>query len=97
MKIENLKLPSNRVCVKNKWIFKIKWNGIFRAQLAANFMKNGIILVGIYVDDCMMIGSDEDIGEVIKGLKDQDLGLKVEDFLTDYFCKVIMNLEKAEV
>jgi Reverse transcriptase (RNA-dependent DNA polymerase) len=34
-KIEKSELPSNRVCVKNKWIFKIKRNGIFRAQLVA--------------------------------------------------------------
>jgi hypothetical protein len=34
---------------------------------------------------------DIPIGEVIKGLKDQGFGLKVEDFLTDYFCKVIVN------
>jgi Reverse transcriptase (RNA-dependent DNA polymerase) len=34
-KIEKSELPSNRVCVKNKWIFKIKRNGIFRARLVA--------------------------------------------------------------
>jgi hypothetical protein len=30
-KIEKSELPSNCVCVKNKWIFKIKRNGIFPA------------------------------------------------------------------
>jgi hypothetical protein len=34
-KIEKSELPSKRVCVKNKWIFKIKRNGIFRARLVA--------------------------------------------------------------
>jgi hypothetical protein len=34
-KIEKSELPDNRVCVKNKWIFKMKRNGIFRARLVA--------------------------------------------------------------
>jgi Reverse transcriptase (RNA-dependent DNA polymerase) len=34
-KIEKLELPSNRVCAKNKWIFKTKRNGIFPARLVA--------------------------------------------------------------
>jgi Reverse transcriptase (RNA-dependent DNA polymerase) len=34
-KIEKSELPDNCVCVKNKWIFKVKRNGIFRAQLVA--------------------------------------------------------------
>jgi hypothetical protein len=29
--------------------------------LFTNFTKNGIVLVGIYVDDCIVIGCDEDI------------------------------------
>jgi hypothetical protein len=32
----------------------------------------------------MVIGNDENLEEVIKGLKDHGFGLKVEDCLTDY-------------
>jgi hypothetical protein len=28
-------IPINRRCIKNKWIFKVKRNGIFRARLVA--------------------------------------------------------------
>jgi hypothetical protein len=28
-------IPINRWCIKNKWIFKVKRNGIFRARLVA--------------------------------------------------------------
>jgi hypothetical protein len=28
-------IPINRQCIKNKWIFKVKRNGIFRARLVA--------------------------------------------------------------
>jgi Reverse transcriptase (RNA-dependent DNA polymerase) len=66
--------------------------------LFTNFTKNGIVLVGINVDDCMVIGCDQDIEKVIKGLKEYGFGLKVEEFLTDYLsCKVMTNRENAEV
>ena len=28
-------MPANRRCVKNKWVFKIKQNGVYRACLVA--------------------------------------------------------------
>ena len=28
-------MPKGRTCVKNKWIFEMKRNGIFRARLVA--------------------------------------------------------------
>jgi len=34
-KIERADTPSERRCVKNKWVFKINRNGIFRARLVA--------------------------------------------------------------
>ena len=33
MKIKRSEMPPDRRCVKNKWVFKIKQNGIFRARL----------------------------------------------------------------
>jgi Reverse transcriptase (RNA-dependent DNA polymerase) len=43
--------------------------------LFTNFTKNRIVLVGMYVDDCMVIRCDEDIEKVIKGLKRYGFGL----------------------
>jgi hypothetical protein len=34
-KICKSELPNGRTCIKNKWVFKIKRNGIFRARLVA--------------------------------------------------------------
>ena len=34
-KIHTSELPNGRTCIKNKWVFKIKRNGIFRARLVA--------------------------------------------------------------
>ena len=34
-KIERSQLPSDRRCVKSKWVFKIKRNGVYRARLVA--------------------------------------------------------------
>jgi hypothetical protein len=33
--IDEENIPINRWCIKNKWIFKVKRNGIFRARLVA--------------------------------------------------------------
>jgi hypothetical protein len=33
--IDENNIPINRRCIKNKWIFKVKRNGIFRARLVA--------------------------------------------------------------
>ena len=34
-KFKKSEIPNGRNCIKNKWIFKIKRNGIFRARLVA--------------------------------------------------------------
>jgi hypothetical protein len=34
-KILKFELPNGRTCIKNKWVFKIKLNGIFHARLVA--------------------------------------------------------------
>jgi hypothetical protein len=44
----------------------------------------GIVMVAIYVDDCLIIGDDSKINEVIEELKGYNFVLKVEDHLTDY-------------
>jgi histone deacetylase 1/2 len=54
----------------------------------------GIVIIAIYVDDCLIIGDDSKINEVIEELKGYNFGLKVEDHLTDYLsCQIITNLD----
>ena len=60
--------------------------------LWTKYSNHGIVLLGIYVDDCLVIGSNEGIDDVINGLKMHTFGLKVEDFLSDYLsCKIHMD------
>jgi len=59
--------------------------------------KNGIVFIGLYVDDCLCIGHDKAIEEVIKLLKENGLKLKTEDKLVDYLsCEVIFNNARDE-
>ena len=58
------------------------------------YSNQGIVLIAIYVDDCLMIGTDSDIDAVIEKLKNYDFGLKVEHNLTDYLsCRIFVNYE----
>ena len=34
-KIKRNKMPNGKRCVKHKWVFKVKQNGVFRARLVA--------------------------------------------------------------
>ena len=46
--------------------------------------------MAIYVDDCLTIGTDEAINEVIDSLKGHEFGLKVENALINYLSIKIM-------
>jgi hypothetical protein len=49
-----------------------------------------MVMIAIYVDDCLSIRTEETIEEVIKALKGHNFGLKVEDNLTDNLsCKSV--------
>jgi hypothetical protein len=53
----------------------------------------GIVIIAIYVKDCLIIGDDSNINEVIEELKGYNFGLKVEDHLTNYLsCQIMTNL-----
>jgi hypothetical protein len=43
-----------------------------------------VIRIGIYVDDCLAVGKEDQIQEVIQGLKARGFNLKVEISLKDY-------------
>jgi hypothetical protein len=49
----------------------------------------GVTLIAIYVGDCLLIGTDEGINNVIINLTDSNFGLKVNQDLTDYLSCLI--------
>jgi Reverse transcriptase (RNA-dependent DNA polymerase) len=52
----------------------------------------GIVMVAVYVDNCLVVGSEEGIQDMINCLENCDFGLKIEDNLTDYLsCKILIN------
>jgi hypothetical protein len=54
----------------------------------------GIVIIAIFVDDCLIIGDDTNINDDIDELKKYDFGLKIENHLTDYLsCQIIANFE----
>jgi hypothetical protein len=57
-----------------------------------------VTLIGIYVDDCLIMGKDKQISKLIVDLKVQGFKLKVENNLMDYLsCRVVENKEKNEI
>jgi hypothetical protein len=75
-------VPKGRRTIKCKWIFKIKRNGIFQARLDLGFAENksdrcllskriqtNIMIIEIYVDDCLVLGKDKDINKLIDYLE----------------------------
>ena len=53
---------------------------------------NHVILIGIYVDDCLVIGDEEKIKNLVDELQIHGFNLKVEEELVDYLsCRIIEN------
>jgi hypothetical protein len=49
----------------------------------------GVVFIALYVDDCLCIGDDAAIKDLIKGMESQGLTLKVDEELTDYLsCQI---------
>jgi hypothetical protein len=66
--------------------------------LLLKWTQDGFIMIGIYVDDCLMIGKRDKIDELIVDLKTSGCNLKVENNLTDYLsCQLIENAELKEI
>jgi hypothetical protein len=58
----------------------------------------GVVLMAIYVDDSLTIGTDTAIDDVIKSLKDYGFGLKVENNLTDCLSfKNVQHIDQGKV
>jgi hypothetical protein len=57
-----------------------------------------VIIIRIYVDDCLVVGKEDHIQEVIQGLKANGFNLKVESSLKDYLSyRVIEDLESKSI
>ena len=61
----------------SKACFGFKGNSVDPC-LWTKYSNHGIVLFGIYVEDCLVIGSDEGINEVINGLTMLDLELVMD-------------------
>jgi hypothetical protein len=51
--------------------------------LLSKWNEDNVILIGIYVDDCLVIGKNDKIQKVIEDLKVNGFNLKVENSLKD--------------
>jgi Reverse transcriptase (RNA-dependent DNA polymerase) len=57
-----------------------------------------VILIGIYVDDCLVIGKENQISMLITDLKNGGFNLKITQNLTDYLsCRVLENQAQNEI
>jgi Reverse transcriptase (RNA-dependent DNA polymerase) len=52
--------------------------------LLSKWDHNNIIIIGIYVDDCLVIGKETQISQLIVELKENGFNLKIESNLKDY-------------
>jgi Reverse transcriptase (RNA-dependent DNA polymerase) len=66
--------------------------------LLSKWNEEGVVLIEIYVDDCLAMVKDSQISKLIVDLKSQGFKLKVEKYLTDYLsCCAVENEEKSEI
>jgi hypothetical protein len=66
--------------------------------LLSKWTQDGVILIGISVDDCLVIGKRDKVDELIVELKTSRFNLKVENNLKDYLsCQLIENAESKEI
>jgi Reverse transcriptase (RNA-dependent DNA polymerase) len=58
--------------------------------LLSKWNQDGILMIGIYIDDCLVVRKEMHIQELIVALKENGFNLKIEYKLTDYLsCCVI--------
>jgi Reverse transcriptase (RNA-dependent DNA polymerase) len=60
--------------------------------------ENEIMIIGIYVDDCLVLGKEEEINWLIVNSNSSGFLLSVEKDLKDYLsCRVIQNIKRREI
>jgi hypothetical protein len=66
--------------------------------LLSKWNDDSVVMIGIYVNDCLVVGKEELIQEVIEGLKGSGFNLKIESSLKDYLsCRVIEDSESKSI
>jgi len=72
----------------NKFLSTLKSAGFVENKsdpcLLSKWIEDSILLIGIYVDDCLVVGKEEHIQGVIDHLKSSGFNLKIENSLRDY-------------
>jgi Reverse transcriptase (RNA-dependent DNA polymerase) len=64
----------------------------------SKWIDNNVVMIGIYVDDCLVVGKEELIQEVIEGMKASGFNLKIEISLKDYLsCCNIADLDSKSI
>ena len=59
--------------------------------------ETSILIVGLYVDDMLCVGTNKDIEDMIKALNEHGFKVKVEDELKDYLsCEIKFNANKTK-
>jgi hypothetical protein len=97
-KVHGLVQSARKFYVKPKLIKTLETYG-FTGNLMDPFLwikqsNSGIVMMAIYVDNCLTIESDEGIKEVIEDLKKHDFGHEIEEDLKDYFsCHIKIDKE----
>jgi Reverse transcriptase (RNA-dependent DNA polymerase) len=67
-------------------------------SLLSKWNQDGILMIGIYVDDCLVVGKEMQIQELIVALKENGFNLKIEYNLTDYLsCRVIEDVKMNRI
>jgi hypothetical protein len=63
--------------------------------LWTKYTEHGIVFVGVYINDCLVIGNENSINDVINGLKSYKFGLKIANDLKDYLsCRILTDYER---
>jgi hypothetical protein len=66
--------------------------------LWTKYTEHAIVFVGIYVDDCLVIGNENGINDVINGLKTYKIRLKIANDLKDYLsCRILTDYERKTI
>ena len=86
----------------NKLLSALKLMGFVEnksdSYLLSKWTSNGIVLIGIYVDDCSVIGKDEQIKRIIDDLEANGFNLKIERNLKDCLsCCAIENVDSKTI
>ena len=66
--------------------------------LLSKWNQDEILMIGVYVDDCLVVGKDLQIEELIVELKEIGYNLKIENNLTDYLsCRVAEDVKLNQI